>query len=44
MRGAGTLGQGVVRHRRHKNRTYEDYLGIRGLKQLGKKKWQRHVA
>ncbi|MBV8847634.1 MAG: ROK family protein [Bryobacterales bacterium] len=25
-------------------RTYEDYLGLRGLKRLGKKKWQRHVA
>lgn len=24
--------------------TYEDYLGIRGLKRLGKKKWRRHVA
>jgi len=27
-----------------KNRTYEDYLGLRGLKRLGRKKWQRHVA
>lgn len=27
-----------------KGRTYEDYLGIRGLKRLGKKKWRRHVA
>ena len=26
-----------------KNRTYEDYLGLRGLKRLGRKKWQRHV-
>jgi polyphosphate glucokinase len=25
-------------------KTYEDYLGLRGLKRLGKKKWQRHVA
>ena len=25
-------------------RTYEDYVGIRGLKRLGKKKWRRHVA
>lgn len=27
-----------------KGRTYEDYLGIRGLKRLGKKKWRHHVA
>jgi len=26
-----------------KNRTYEDYLGLRGLKRLGRKKWQQHV-
>jgi polyphosphate glucokinase len=31
-------------HLSYKNRTYEDYVGIRGLKRLGKKKWQRHVA
>jgi polyphosphate glucokinase len=24
--------------------TYEDYVGRRGLKRLGKKKWARHVA
>src|SRR5579863_7299699 len=27
-----------------KGRTYEDYLGLRGLKRLGKKKWRKHVA
>ena len=27
-----------------KGRTYEDYLGIRGLKRFGKKKWRSHVA
>jgi polyphosphate glucokinase len=27
-----------------KGRTYEDYLGLRGLKRLGKKKWRREVA
>ena len=27
-----------------KGRTYEDYIGLRGLKRLGKKKWRRHVA
>ncbi len=25
-------------------KTYEDYLGLRGLKHLGKKKWRRYVA
>ena len=27
-----------------KGRSYEDYVGLRGLKRLGKKKWNRHVA
>lgn len=27
-----------------KGKTYEDYLGLRGLKKSGKKKWRRHVA
>ena len=27
-----------------KGRTYEDYVGLRGLDRLGKKKWRRHVA
>ena len=27
-----------------KGRSYEDYLGLRGLKRLGKKKWRRKVA
>jgi polyphosphate glucokinase len=26
-----------------KGRTYEDYLGERGLKRLGRKKWRKHV-
>lgn len=26
-----------------KKKTYEDYIGVRGLKKLGKKKWRRHV-
>jgi len=25
-------------------KTYEDYVGVRGLKRLGKKKWRSHVA
>lgn len=27
-----------------KGKTYEDYIGLRGLKQFGKKKWTKHVA
>jgi polyphosphate glucokinase len=27
-----------------KGKTYEDYIGLRGLKRLGKKKWRRCVA
>ena len=27
-----------------KGRTYEDYLGLRGLKRLGKKRWRRQVV
>ncbi len=26
-----------------KGRTYEDYLGLGGMKRLGKRKWRRHV-
>jgi polyphosphate glucokinase len=26
-----------------KGRTYEDYVGLRGLKRLGKKRWRHHV-
>jgi polyphosphate glucokinase len=25
-------------------KTYEDYLGLRGLKRLGRKRWRKHVA
>ena len=27
-----------------KGRTYEDYVGLRGLKRFGKKRWRRHVT
>ena len=27
-----------------KGKTYEDFVGLRGLKRLGKRKWRRHVA
>jgi len=26
-----------------KDRTFEDYVGVRGLKRLGKKRWRKHV-
>ena len=31
-------------HLPYKKGTYEDYLGIRGLERLGKKKWRQYVA
>jgi polyphosphate glucokinase len=31
-------------HLSFKKGTYEDYLGLRGLKRLGKKKWRKYVA
>jgi polyphosphate glucokinase len=41
----GILEPMEVAHLPYKRgRTYEDYLGIHGLKRLGKKKWRRHVA
>jgi polyphosphate glucokinase len=30
-------------HLSYRKGTYEDYLGVRGLKRMGKKKWARHV-
>ncbi|HZV54821.1 MAG TPA: ROK family protein [Rhodocyclaceae bacterium] len=31
-------------HLPYKKATYEDYVGLRGLGRLGKKKWRKHVA
>ena len=31
-------------HLPYKRATFEDYDGVRGLEEHGKKKWQRHVA
>ncbi len=47
--GSALVAEGVVipmelGHVPYKNGTYEDYVGARGLKRLGKKKWQGHVA
>ena len=41
----GTLEPMELAHLEYKNgKTYEDYLGVRGLERLGKKKWRRHVV
>jgi polyphosphate glucokinase len=30
-------------HLSYRKGTFEDYIGIRGLQRLGKKKWRRHI-
>jgi polyphosphate glucokinase len=41
----GVLEPMELAHLPYKNgRTYEDYIGLRGLERLGKKKWRRSVA
>ncbi|MEO7143788.1 MAG: ROK family protein [Bryobacteraceae bacterium] len=41
----GILEPMELAHLPYKNgKTYEDYVGVRGLKRLGKKKWRRYVA
>ena len=48
--GSAMVVHGVVEpmelaHLPYKNgRTYEDYVGLAGLKRFGRKKWRRHVA
>ena len=47
--GSAMIVEGIVvpmelAHLHYKTATYEDYVGIRGLKKHGKKKWRRHVA
>jgi polyphosphate glucokinase len=47
--GAALVVEGVVvptelGHLPYRKATYEDYVGNRGRKRLGKKKWGRHVA
>ncbi|MFN8628074.1 MAG: ROK family protein [Candidatus Binatia bacterium] len=39
----GTVVPLEVAHLPYKRGTFEDYVGLRGLKGLGKKKWARHV-
>jgi polyphosphate glucokinase len=46
--GSAMIVSGIVEptelaHLPYNKRTYEDYLGLRGLKRLGKKRWERHV-
>jgi len=40
----GVLEPMELSHLPYKKGTYEDYLGLRGLERLGKKKWQAAVA
>jgi polyphosphate glucokinase len=41
----GMLEPMELAHLAYKNgKTYEDYLGLRGLERMGKKKWRQHVA
>jgi polyphosphate glucokinase len=47
--GSAIVAQGIVvpmelAHLSFKNGTYEDYVGLRGRKRLGEKKWERYVA
>ena len=47
--GSAMVADGVVEpmelaHLPYKKATYEDYVGLRGLKRLGRKKWRRNVA
>jgi polyphosphate glucokinase len=41
---AGLLEPMELGHLPYKKATYEDYVGIRGLKKYGKTKWQKFVA
>jgi predicted NBD/HSP70 family sugar kinase len=40
----GTIEPMELGHLPYKGTTYEDHVGIQGLKQLGKKKWPKRVA
>jgi polyphosphate glucokinase len=47
--GSAMIVDGIVvpmelAHLPYKNATYEDYVGIRGLKKHGKKRWRRYVV
>ena len=40
----GILEPMELGHLPYKRGTYEDYVGARGLRQFGKRKWRQHVA
>jgi len=40
----GVIEPMELAHLRYRNGTYEDYVGLRGLRKHGKKKWRRSVA
>jgi polyphosphate glucokinase len=40
----GTVAPMELGHLSYRKRTYEDHIGNRGLKRLGKRKWAQHVA
>lgn len=40
----GILAPMELGHLPYRNRTYEDYVGARGRRRLGKEKWRRHVV
>jgi len=47
--GTAMIVDGIVEpmelgHLPYKKATYEDYIGLRGLKRYGEKKWHKHVA
>jgi len=47
--GSTVISDGIVEpmelaHLPYRKGTYEDYVGLRGLKKRGKKKWRQHVA
>jgi len=47
--GSAVVAEGIVvpmelAHLPYRKGTYEDYVGRRGLKRMGKKKWARHVG
>ena len=39
----GRLEPMELGHLPFRKRTYEDYVGLRGLERLGRKKWERRV-
>ena len=40
----GSLAPMELAHLPYRGRTFEDFVGLRGLERLGKKRWRHHVA